>query len=223
VNWGTEFRATAVALAAVFCLSSIGYRVLTAPTVPDLAPTVAQANTVLTHVQSASDAATGLLQAATGTVKAATPAVSGLAVTEGKINAVVDLTSHRINDLCGPDAPCGTLADVNRTLATLRGTSGQVERSLIVFNQHEGDLFTQESAAYSAMDKSVLDFDATVSDPDLKANIHNSATITGNFAAITTDGKTWVHQQLFPTKKKGFVAGFEATGDVAKHWIPSLF
>jgi hypothetical protein len=105
----------------------------------------------------------------------------------------------------------------------LRGTSGQVEGALRVFNKHEGDLFAQESAAYSSMNKSVLDFDALVSDPDLRAVVHNSATITGNFAAISTDGKDWLHLKLAPTKTKGFVSGFEATGDVMKHWIPSLF
>jgi hypothetical protein len=237
LGWGKEFRQTAVALAAVFCLGSIGYRVLTAPEIPDLAPTVTKLNgtitaastalqglpAVLSHVQTTSDAATGVL-------RSASPVVASFSGTAGKLNDMVDLTSHRINDLCPvPTAvgaalhPCGTLADTNRTLATLRGTSGQVENSLRVFNQHEGDLFAQESAAYAGMNKSVFDFDALVSDPDLKANIHNSAVITGNFAAISTDGKDWLHLKLAPTKTKGFVSGFEATGDVMKHWIPSLF
>lgn len=219
----SELRKWAVAIAAVFCLSSIGYRVWT---IPDLAPTVTKLNgtitaastalqrlpAVLSHVQTASDAATGVLHSAS-------PVVASFSGTAGKLNDTIDLTSHRLNDLCGTDTaihPCGTLADTNRTLATLRGTSGQIERSLIAFNGHEGDLFAQESAAYSSMNKSVMDFDALVSDPDLKA-------ITGNFAAISTDGKDWFHLKLAPTKKRGFVAGFEATGDVMKHWIPSLF
>ena len=237
MNGLAETRKWTVALAAVFCLGSIGYRVLTAPTVPDLAPTVAQANTslkalpaVLAHVQTASDAATGLLQAATGTVKAAAPVVASFSGTAGKLNDAVELTSHRINDLCPLPAavdaaihPCGTLADTNRTLATLRGTSGQVEIALGQFNKHEGDLFTQESAAYSHMDKSVVDFDALVSDKDLKANIANAATITGNLAAISTEGKDWLHLKLYPTKKKGFLSGFEGAGDAAKHWMPPLF
>lgn len=234
MTWQSEFRATAVALAAVFCLGSIGYRVLTAP---DLAPTVTKLNgtitaastamqglpAVLTHVQTVSDAATGVLHAAT-------PVVASFSGTAGKLNDTIDLTSHRLNDLCPlPSAigaalhPCGTLADTNRTLATLRGTSGQVELSLLVFNRHESDLFTQESNAYAAMNKSVTDFDALVSNPDLKGTIHNGATITGNFAAISTDGKDWLHQKLYPTKKKGFVSGFEAAGDVMMHWVPPLF
>jgi uncharacterized protein YoxC len=178
---------------------------------------------VLTHAQTATDAATGVLQAAV-------PVVASFKDTGGKLNAAVDLTSHRLNDLCpvpgAVDAaihPCGTLADFNRTLSTLRGTSGQVEYSLRVFNQHEGDLFTQESTAYEHMDTAVQNLNLLVSDPDLKASVHNAATITSDVAGITTDGRFWFHQKLFPTKKRGFVSGFEATGDVAKHWMPSIF
>jgi len=229
MTWQSELRAWAVASAAAFCLGTVGFRVWTAPKIPDLTPTVTQANTalqglpaVLTHLQSTSDAATGILHAAT-------PVVAGLKVTEGKLNAGIDLTSHRINDLCpvptAPEAsihPCGTLADTNRTLATLRGTSGQVERSLMVFNAHESELFVQERNAYAQMTKSVTDLDVMVTNPDLTAMIANGKTITGDAAAVTTDGRTWVHQKLYPTKTKGFVSGFEAAGDVAKHWMPPL-
>ena len=230
MTWQSELRAWAVASAAVFCLSAIGYRVMTAPAVPDLAPSVAKLNSALqelpgtlSHVQSTSDAATGLL-------RAASPAVTKLSDSAGKLGDAVDLTSHRLNDLCPPatavDAalhPCGTLADANRTLATFRGTTGQIERSLLVFNQHEADLFGQEQTAYAGMNKAVGDFDTLVGDPDLRATFHNGATISGNFATMTTDSRDWLHGKLYPTKRKGFISGFEATGDVLKHWEPPLF
>jgi uncharacterized protein YoxC len=178
---------------------------------------------VITHAQTATDAATGVL-------RAAVPVVASFRDTAGKLNAAVDLTSHRLNDLCPvPGAidaaihPCGTLADTNRTLSTLRGTSGQVEYSLRVFNQHEGDLFTQESTAYEHMDTAVQNLNRLVADPELKTSIHNGATITGDVAGITTDGRLWFHQKLFPTKKKGFLTGLDAAGDTAKHWMPSIF
>jgi hypothetical protein len=171
---------------------------------------------VLAHTQTATDAATSVLQAAV-------PVVASFKDT-------IDLTSHRLFDLCplpgAVDAaihPCGTLADFNRTLATLRGTSGQVEGALREFNKHEADLFTQESTAYTHMDTAVLNLNLLVSDPDLKASVHNAATITSDVAGITTDGRFWFHQKLFPTKKRGFISSFEATGDVAKHWMPSIF
>jgi hypothetical protein len=178
---------------------------------------------VLAHTQTAADAATSVLQAAV-------PVVASFEDTAGKLNNTIDLTSHRLFDLCplpgAVDAaihPCGTLADFNRTLATLRGTSGQVEGALREFNKHEADLFTQESTAYTHMDTAVLNLNLLVSDPDLKASVHNAATITSDVAGITTDGRFWFHQKLFPTKKRGFISSFEATGDVAKHWMPSIF
>jgi len=163
-------------------------------------------------------------------VKKAGPVLDNLSSTEKTLGDAADLTSHRLNDLCptptAVDAaihPCGSLADFNRSLATFRGTSGEVEKSLLVFNTHESDLFTQESTAYVGMNKSVLDFDALVSDTAFKATVRNAATISGNFAAMTTDGKDWLHLKLYPTQKKGFVSGFDATGDAVKHWMPPIF
>ena len=171
---------------------------------------------ILAHTQIAADAAANILQTAV-------PVVASFKDT-------IDLTSHRLNDLCpvpgATDAaihPCGTLADFNRTLATLRGTSGQVEGALHEFNKHEADLFTQESTAYTHMDAAVLNLNLLVSDPDLKVSIHNAAAITSDVSGIATDGRFWFHQKLFPTKKRGFISGFEATGDIAKHWMPSIF
>lgn len=174
-----------------------------------------QLGATLGYVQTATDSATKLLDAAT-------PVVAGLKTTTAKLNAAIDLTNHRLNDLCLP-GPCGTLADTNRTLATLRGTSGQVEKSLVVFNKHEDDLFVQENSAFVAMHKSVTDFSNLVTNPDLFAVVGNAKSITGDAAGMTHDGRDWLHGKLYPTKKKGFVSGFEATGDVAKHWMPSLF
>jgi hypothetical protein len=170
-------------------------------------------------------------------VTKAGPVLDNLASTETKLGAAVDLTSGHINDLCplpgAVDAaihPCGSLADFNRSLATFRGTSGQVEKSLRMFNSHESDLFAQEHDAYAAMDKSVTDFDGLVSDPDLKATIGNGKTISGNlavtsgnFATMTTDGKDWLHLKLYPTKKQGLANGFDAAGDRVHHWMPSIF
>lgn len=164
----------------------------------------------------------GVTKAATGLLEAAKPVVASLQTS-------IDLTTHRLDDLCPTgtvDAeihPCGTLADTNRTLATLRGTSGQVEQSMLMFNSHETNLFAQEHDAYGAMQKSVVDFDTMVSDPNIPAMFANGRSITGDAAGITHDGHIWLHQKLFPTKKKGVLSGFEATGDAVHHWLPPLF
>jgi hypothetical protein len=232
MSLSSEIRSWALAVAGVLCLSAITYRVWTLPSsaAQTIAPVAASLTSaaqtiapVANHLQATADAATRLLDAAQ-------PVVLKLSTTEAALNDAVALTSHRLNDLCpvpnAPDAalrPCGTLADFNRTLATVRGTAGQAEESMIVFNKHEGDLFTQESAAYSKLDASVTDFDNLVTDPDLKGIIGNGNVVLANAAAVTTDGRTWVHQKLFPTKRKGFISGFEATGDVLMHWVPPIF
>jgi len=231
MSLSSEIRSWVVASAATLCLCAIGYRVYT---IPDLAPTVTKLNATLTaastglqdvsalvsHAQSTTDAATGVL-------RAATPIVAGLQTTESKLNDSIDLTSHRLNDLCpqpGDTAhPCGTLADANRTLAGFRDTSVQVAVSVKAFHQHEGDLFTQESEAYAALHKSVTDLDTLVSNPNLTGMLSDGKTITGNAAAVTTDGKIWVHGKLYPTKRKGFISGAEAVGDFLKHYEPPLF
>ena len=72
---------------------------------------------VLAHTQTATDAATSVLQAAV-------PVVASFKDTAGKLNNTIDLTSHRLFDLCpfpgAVDAaihPCGTLADFIAALA----------------------------------------------------------------------------------------------------------
>lgn len=52
MTWQSETRAWALASASVFCLSALGYRVMTAPALPDLAPTVQRANAVLDTVNA---------------------------------------------------------------------------------------------------------------------------------------------------------------------------
>ena len=161
-------------------------------------------------------------------LRTANSTVATLKTTTNKLSAAIDTTSRNINAPCPGAAeaalhPCGTLADFNRTLATARGTAGQVEVSLRTFNTHDAELYGQEKDAYTAMSKSVIDFDTLVSDPELRMNIHNAAVITGNAATISTDGKNWLHAKLYPTKKKGLISGFEATGDVVHHWLPPLF
>ena len=213
-----------VCAAAIFCLGSIGYRVYTAPDIyPALTSVVATSDAAtaalkslpvaLRHVQTTSDAATGLLYAAR-------PAVV-------KLNSAIDLTSHRLNDICPgvteAARPCGTLADANRTLATLRGTSGQVERSLFTFNRHEEELFVQEGAAYDQFQTSMRHFDGLVGDPNLPAIVMNARLMSDDAAGMTHDGREWFHGKLYPTKRKGFVSGFEATGDAVRHWMPPLF
>jgi hypothetical protein len=62
-----------------------------------------------------------------------------------------------------------------------------------------------------------------LADPNLHRIIANSGDMTDSGRSILKDGADEVHSFTHPTKKRGFIAGFEASGDVAKHWMPSLF
>lgn len=62
-----------------------------------------------------------------------------------------------------------------------------------------------------------------MADPNLKRLVADSADIVGSGKSIAGDAAYGAHRFFHPEKKHGFIAGFEATGDVMKHWIPSLF
>lgn len=65
-----------------------------------------------------------------------------------------DATLSEVNRPCGGTAPCGTLADVAKTLNTVRGTFGQIEiaanhenKNLTALDKHEATLFADTHAA----------------------------------------------------------------------------
>lgn len=62
-----------------------------------------------------------------------------------------------------------------------------------------------------------------LSDSNLKRILANSGDMTDSGRSILKDGADEVHSFTHPTKKRGFIAGFEASGDVAKHWMPPIF
>lgn len=111
--------------------------------------------------------------AATGVMDTARPVMSGLGNAEVQVADLIRVTNHRLNDPCSDRGACGTLADVNRTLATIRGTSGQVETGLLRFNGHSDELFTQERLTYANVNRAVADLDAVIANPKIPATVNN--------------------------------------------------
>ena len=70
----------------------------------------------------------------------------------GSVNA----TLQEINRPCGGKAPCGTLADVAKTLNTIRGTAGQVEVAARHENAQLGKIDAQEAQLYADMHSTML-------------------------------------------------------------------
>lgn len=139
-------------------------------------PAPLQLTETLRSLQATSDAGNWLLQTAI-------PVVSGLKATEGSINDLVTHTDRGLNAPCGEHRPCGTLPDVNRTLATLRGTSGRVEAGLLTLDKHSDEVFSQERLTYANMNRAVADLDAVIANPDITVAIANVKQMTGQGTA----------------------------------------
>jgi hypothetical protein len=61
-----------------------------------------------------------------------------------------------VNRPCGKDASCGTLADVAKTLNTIRGTAGQVEIAAAHENRQLGKIDAQEAQLYADVHATML-------------------------------------------------------------------
>jgi hypothetical protein len=130
---------------------------------------------------------------------------------------------------CVP-GPCGLFGDAAKTLNTARLMMGQVETAANHEDKNLGTLDQQETTIYADSHDDLQALHALLASPDLLSTMHNLDATSASVAdsAKQADGTIAdihdeVHSFTHPAKKKGFVAGFEATGDVMKHWIPSLF
>lgn len=80
----------------------------------------------------------------------------------------LNLALSKINRDCGTkdaqgkDLPCGTLADVNRTLATARGTFGQIEIAAYHENKNLTTLDRQEAALFSDTHDTLASLNSTI-------------------------------------------------------------
>jgi len=155
---------------------------------------------------------------------------SGLITNENQLTVAL----NKVNQLCIPvkgqiatladSKNCGTLADFSRTLQTLRGTIGTVETAGFNFDQHEGELFTQESTLFTHtdnliasfapvpghIDKTITDIDGFTSSPDVLGTVKHFNTITGNFGDMSTTANIKFQAFMYPPPcPKGFKAGFK--------------
>ena len=176
-----------------------------------------QASGVLSHVDSTvtqigtafTSAATSISQTEKDVATVTKPAV--------KVVAGLQQTVAIINHPCVP-GPCGTLYDVAKTLNTARGVFGQIEvavnhedKNLTVLDQQETQLFEDTHKILTGfvplqneIDKTIFDFDALATSPDLNQTIHNFGVVTDNLGDMTGDAKTKFHEFLFPTPCTNF-------------------
>jgi ABC-type transporter Mla subunit MlaD len=86
-----------------------------------------------------------------------------------------------------PLKPCGTLADLNRTLATVRGTFGQIEVAANHEDKNLTSLDAQEAQLYADTHASIKSFNSLLSSPDITRFLKSSADTSTQVAAIATD------------------------------------
>ena len=167
-----------------------------------------------TALSAAAREVTKTLPAVTETLQQTTET---LGQAEDTIHAVQPVLSHLdatvvgLNRPCIP-GPCGLLLDSAKTLGTIRGTFGQIEiaanhedRNLSTLDTQEATLFTDfhSLAIYgnSFVEHGTTtedDLDAILKGPSIHSTLDNTATITGNFAATTTDFQNRFHAILYP-------------------------
>jgi hypothetical protein len=168
-----------------------------------------------------------------GLISQATLTVQGIDSAVGSVKSVANSANQTlalVNRPCEP-APCGTLADINRTLATARGTMGQVEIAANHEDKNLGTLDAQEATLFADTHKAAQDLDALVNSPDIVASLHNvnasSAAVadsTKQADAILIDAREEADKFVHPPKKKmGFWAAVMAAANVAHKFEPPLF
>jgi hypothetical protein len=195
-----KFKA-GVLLCLALCLLSIGvaiYRLsdAVAATPGKLSATLDHVNSTLTSFNAIGPQAVATLR----TLQSTTDAVgkqttASLKVTDHAAKTLDGATTtlDNINRLCheasdeGVDKPCGTLADVNRTLATVRGTFGQIEIAAHHEDRNLSTLDAQEAQLYADFHATTTNLNALVASPDVARFLKSSADTSVQVAAIATD------------------------------------
>lgn len=183
---------------------------------------VARANTVFT---AANAAITNVNTATLQIGSAFTSAASSLSQTESdvrtstnqlnKVTLGIQQTVALVNAPCVP-GPCGTVADVAKTLNTIRLTSGQLEIAANTFDKNESNFYLQEDQLYSDSEGAVKNLDTILTDPDLTETIHNSSVITANLGKTTGDFQVKFHDFLYPPPCKGFKCDLKKVYETVK-------
>lgn len=152
-------------------------------------------------------------------VKKLGPALDALKDDETKLGDSID----RVNAPCVP-GPCGTFADVGKTLNTVRGTFGKIEIAANHEDRNLGTLDAQEAQLY-------LDFHGTairlntaletlnlqMANPDLALMMHNGGEFTTTAVAVEKKLAQCTLHPTFPCVFKDVVIlGAQATGYVLK-------
>lgn len=171
--------------------------------VPKIAATISSANASITSVNSAVKQAGNTLSRVSQTTSDVGEQVGEFTKQASGVAAGLQKTVALVNAPCIP-GPCGTVADVAKTLNTSRLTLGQVEIAVNSFDKNQTRFYQQEDRLYADADQSFNHFNTLLTSSDLTGSIHNLNTISYNLGETTTDFQTKFHGFLYPPPCKGW-------------------
>ncbi len=166
---------------------------------------------------------TSARRGATALTAKAALTLDGIDATVANLNA----TLMTINRPCGGGKPCGTLADVAKTLGTLRGTAGQIEiaanhedRRIGILDAQEDALFADTHRTLGSANAALVRFstamdtaDATIAGlrpieghaattlASIQELLPDLAKTTANVTAMTESGKSILADGAYETHK----------------------
>lgn len=165
--------------------------------VTQITETISETNSSIAHISSAADQASKTLSSVDKTTSKVGAEVSDFVKQASGVAGGLKKTIDLVNAPCVP-GPCGTVADVAKTLNTGRLAMGQVEVAVNSFDKNQTRFYKQEDQLYTDTDQAFKHFDSLLTSPDLTGSIHNFDTITSNLGNTTTDFQNRFHALLYP-------------------------
>jgi hypothetical protein len=165
--------------------------------------TLTASNAAIAHVNTATDQVGTAFTSAATSVTQTEADVRNLTTQFGGVATGLQKTVALVNAPCVP-GPCGTVADIGKTLNTSRLAIGEVEIAADDFNKNEATFYSQEDQLYQDGDTAFKNLDSLLASPDLNTAIHNTGTITNNLGQTTTDFQNRFHAFLYPPPCQGF-------------------
>jgi len=143
-------------------------------------------------------------------------------------SAGLNAAMAEINAPCIEGKPCGTLADVNRTLGSIRLASGQVtafsereQQQLDQVNKQETAVAQLTQEDLTKLGGAIDSVTALTDDRDLKGSLTHLNTTTGALAQMSTETAQAWHDTLHPKWPKRVWNAITGVGiSAAKFFVP---
>jgi ABC-type transporter Mla subunit MlaD len=162
-------------------------------------------------------------------IKKLDPVLDNVAQDTAKLGTSIDLVTNRVTVICPPKDsdelhPCGTLADLAKTLNTVRGTFGEIRIAANHENRNLGTLDTQEAKLFEDFDgmatrgDTTLDtFNGLLANPNVTIMLANGAEFTTTAVALENKlAQCTLHPTLPCVLKSDILFGAQVGGYLLK-------